>query len=106
MKLKPLKNTSHTCINCMCDDRKLKMNERVYAGFGMAKIIKGKKDVYIEEPNLDYSKAPTLMKFELMARKNPRADWRYILDLPLRNAVYQRHGKNLWVLVEKGLGFA
>ena len=103
---KPLNETSHTCLMCATDDRVLPIKSKVIAGFGSATITKDGETVYYEKPNLEWEKAPTLLKFEKMARKDPDHDWRYNLDLPLRSAVYQRHGENKWCLIEKGLGFA
>lgn len=107
MKLKKaLNESSHTCLNCAVDDSILPMDTRIIAGFGSAEITKDGETVYHEEPNTEWENAPTILKFELMARKDSHHDWRFNLDLPLRSAVYQRHGKNKWCLIEKGLGFA
>jgi len=38
--------------------------------------------------------------------KKQEADWRLVNFQPLHDEVYQRQGKNLWVLVKKGRGFA
>ena len=105
-KLEPLKGSPAGCLNCGYTESKLSMRTKITAGFGMAVIKKNKELIYAEPPNTEWEDAPTLMKFELMARKEPNAGWRYILDLPLRSAMYQRQGKNLWVLVKKGDGFA
>lgn len=102
----PLKTSSHTCLNCALDDRTLPMRTKIIAGFGGATITKNGVPVYSADPNQKWDRAKTLITFEKMARHEPDADWRYELDLPLRSAVYQRHGHNKWVLIEKGLGFA
>jgi len=102
----PKEKIFHGCLNCGGTASRLKMNTRIIAGFGIAKILRGKKVIYYEKPNIEWKEAPTLMKFELMARKNPKSDWRYILDLPLRAAEYQRQGKNNWILIKSGMGFA
>lgn len=94
------------CLNCGDNRGKLPMNTKVIAGFGTAKITMDKKEIYYEMPNTEWEDAPTLMKFELMARKKPKSDWRYILNLPLRDAEYQRQDKNTWIMVKSGMGFA
>ncbi len=104
--LKPLKSKIIGCLHCGLTIDKLSMREKIIAGFGSAFILQDKKIVYSKEPNIEWEDAPTLMKFELLARKNPKSDWRYELDLPLRNAEYQRQGKNNWVLIKTGQGFA
>jgi hypothetical protein len=46
------------------------------------------------------------MYIEIRARLQPECDWQAVLDLPMRSAVYQRQGKNKWVLIKTGRGFA
>jgi hypothetical protein len=46
------------------------------------------------------------MTYENAARKDPNHDWRAECLLPMREATYQRQGKNEWVLVASGMGFA
>jgi len=106
-KLKPVpkKEIYHGCLNCGGTSSNLKMNTKIIAGFGIAQITRNGKTIYLEEPNIEWKDAPTLLKFELMARKKA-GDWRYILNLPLRDAEYQRQGKNKWILVKSGMGFA
>ena len=94
------------CLHCPGNHDSIPMNTKIIAGFGSATITKNGKYIYTEKPNLQWEDAPTLMKFELMARKDPNADWRYDLDLPLSSGVWQRHGKNEWVLIKSGMGFA
>lgn len=105
-KEKQLKTQPNNCVHCPPSYTQLKMSEKIIAGFGTTMILKNKKVIYSEKPNLEWEDAPTLMKFENMARKSPQADWRYILNLPLRDAEYQRQGKNKWVLIKTGMGFA
>lgn len=85
---------------------KLILNTPIVAGFGTAIITKNKKIIYFEPANIKFEDAPKLRKFEKMAREEPNTDWRYKLDLPLRSAEYQRQGKNNWVLIKSGQGFA
>lgn len=105
-KEKPIEGGPSGCLHCGYTHESLKMNSRLLAGFGAAFIMKNTETVYNESPNIKWEDAPTLMKFENMARKDPDNDWRFHLVLPLREATYQRQGKNHWVLIEKGLGFA
>ena len=105
-KKQPLYTTSHTCATCEVDDSVLPMDSRIIAGFGEAKITKNRMVIYEADPAMEWEDAKTLLTFERMALKEPTADWRFVLNLPLRSATYQRQDKNQWVLVEKGLGFA
>lgn len=94
------------CLCCPGTVEKLPMNTRIYNGFGGWTITKDRQLIYMGDSNLDWEKYPTLMKFENMARKEPDSEWTAELMIPLRNASYQRHGKNTWVLVDQGQGFA
>ncbi len=105
-KLPGIRGGRHGCLNCGYTYTKLSMRGKIIAGFGGAIITKNSLTIYNEPPEIEWETAPTLMKFENMARKDPDCDWRFSLDLPLRSATYQRHGKNEWVLIEKGMGFA
>lgn len=93
------------CLKCPGNEDYLPMNTKIVAGFGLAEITKNGKTVY-HDLNVEWDDAPTLMKFELMAKKEPNADWRFILDLPLRSGEWQRHGRNKWALIKSGVGFA
>lgn len=105
-KLKPLEHGIWGCLQCPANATVAPMSTKIIAGFGGATITKNDEHIYSAPGNLEWRNAYTLMKFEIMARKEPNADWRFHLDLPLRSATYQRQGKNAWVLVEQGQGFA
>ena len=94
------------CLCCPGTVTKLSMKTRMYSGFGGWMISRNKKLVYMGDSNLDFNEYPTILKFENMARKDPNANWLATIELPLRGGTYQRHGKNLWVLIESNQGFA
>lgn len=112
-KLKQLednfKNRSKGCLICGTTPIKLPMNYKILYAFGGAYITRNGKTYYFPDnwdgTKLGLKKHKTLMTFELKARKN-KADWRLVNDVPLHDEVYQRQGKNNWVLVKKGIGFA
>lgn len=54
-------------------------------------------------PKISPSKA---MDLELIARKKPKKDWRVELISAFESLIYQRQGRNKWVLVEVGMGYA
>ena len=100
------------CLNCGGGEMRRKegvtlanMKTRVYGGFGGCTILCDGELEFAPPPDLDWKAYPTLMKFELLARKRP-GDWRLNIDLPLRSAEYQRQDRNRWVLIKTGLGFA
>lgn len=92
------------CLNCVYTV--LPMRTRLYNGFGGWMITKDDKTFFIEESDKEFDEARTLSYIERKAKLEPFCDWRAILNLPLRSAVYQRQGKSKWVLVERGNGFA
>jgi hypothetical protein len=82
------------------------MRTRLYRGFGGWMITKNGEPFFMENQDVDFDKSKTLSFIERSAKLEPESDWRTILDLPMRSAIYQRHGKSKWVLIEKGQGFA
>lgn len=93
------------CLCCGGADDVLSMRTRMYNGFGGWTVTKDGVPVSSME-NVDYDQAPTILKFEKMARNEPESCWEASLYLPLRGAIYQRHGYNMWVLIETNPGFA
>jgi hypothetical protein len=93
-------------LNCGYTEYILPMKTKLYNGFGGWYITKNREPYFSEDVNKEYDEAKTLSYIERMAKLKPDCDWRANLNLPLRSAVYQRHGKSKWVLVERGQGFA
>ena len=102
-KLKTLNSANQSCLNCPPKKVVLSMSSIVAVGFGDAHVEVDGKIVFREDESKDFK---TVRKFELMARKKPRGDWRIVLNGPLSGHTYQRQGKNNWVLVKKNMGFA
>jgi len=102
--LPPLEHAPRSgCLNCGSKPLRVKLNQRLHAGFGVTALIRDGESV---ESYFDYEKCPTFQRFENVARKDPEHDWRVQVDGPLSDVTYQRHGPNEWVAVAKGLGFA
>lgn len=101
-----IKGGNHHCLCCPSTVEVLPLNTKIYSGFGGWVICKGNEIAYKPKVSEDYEDAKTLQTFENMAKKEPDREWTARLDLPLRSAVYQRHGDNTWVLIETGQGFA
>ena len=77
----------------------------IIAGFGVA-VIERDGVPFHDGSNDTPRAAKRLHEIERLASADPDHDWRFVLDLPLRSAVYQRQGPAEWVLVETGKGFA
>lgn len=72
-----------------------------------AKILKNGKVFYKNNNNEDeWWDYKGLSEFEEIAANDPDNDWRYTFSYPLRSGVYQRQGKEKWVLIERGIGYA
>ena len=104
--LPPIAGGISGCLNCGYTEDILPMKTKLYNGFGGWDITKNGEHYFSEDVNKEYDEAKTLSYIERMAKLEPECDWRANLNLPLRSAVYQRHGKSKWVLVERGQGFA
>jgi hypothetical protein len=106
--LKPLKpnakNLSRGCLNCGFLRFRVLMNMQLYQCFGGHHVTRNGKIFYW--PENEEEKPKTLQYVENKARKHPRSDFRLHFVMPLYDAEYQRQGKNNWVLVRKGRGFA
>ena len=104
--LQPIAGGVSGCLNCGYTEDILPMKTKLYNGFGGWDITKNGEHYFSEDVNKEYDEAKTLSYIERMAKLEPECDWRANLNLPLRSAVYQRHGKSKWVLIERGQGFA
>lgn len=54
----------------------------------------------------DKISASTASELEKIARKKPKKDWRVELIDAFESLTYQRQGRNKWVLIEIGKGYA
>jgi hypothetical protein len=103
--LKPIEGGIMGCANCGYTHSELSMRTKLYNLFGGWRIVKDGELYFIEDSDTEYDESKTLQYIENRAKLQPDCDWRAILDLPLRNAEYQRqNGK--WILIKKGMGFA
>ena len=76
-------------------------------GFGEAYISKNGEIIFDGEEYLDtHPEAKPLEEFEQLAQLEPEADWRLVLNAPLWNITFQRQGKEKWVCIDSGIGFA
>lgn len=75
----------------------------LHPGFGVLALIRDGEHVWSSYRPED---SRTVLGFERQATKDPDHDWRIEINGPLSSAVYQRHGKGEWVMVDSGMGFA
>ena len=105
-KQNPIKGGIGGCLHCGYTESVLPMRTRLYNSFGGYMITKYGELYFMENSQKEFHDNKTLIYIENRAKLQPDADWRCILDLPLRSAEYQRQGKSKWVLIKKGQGFA
>lgn len=92
------------CLNCGPNPARLSLHTKLCMGFGIVAIRRDGQTLWCGDPEWD--EAPTLRRWEHRARREPQADWRVEFWGPLSETVYQRHARNRWVLIARGLGFA
>lgn len=102
----PIKSKHIRCLNCSHTESILPLTTVLYHGFGGWTISVNNIQFFQQRNNTEYDAAPILKKIERVARQYPHHDWRANVNLPLRDAEYQRQGKNKWVLIKTGPGFA
>lgn len=107
-KLKPIKGGFGGCLNCGYQYDVAPLDMIIAVGFGTAIVTKNGMVIYneLDECHDNWDNAWTVTKAEEEALRDPDNDWRIVLEAPLSMRVYQRHEKNTWVLVKKGMGFA
>lgn len=107
-RLPALPGRNNPCLNCPPIETLIDLDRHIAVGFGAAYLSKNGETIWDENQGEDasYEDALTVRQAEEMALLDPEADWRIHLHGPLHGEVYQRHGPNAWVLVEKDEGFA
>lgn len=104
-KMKPIKGGHGGCLKCGRQYEQLPMNALIAVGFGFAAVTKNGRVIY-DESWFGDGRFWTVQDAENEAIKDPDNDWRIHLVAPLSERHYQRQGEGLWVLYEKGRGFA
>lgn len=108
-RLPPIKPKIRRCFHAKMEER-LEMDEIIAVGFGDAHVEKDGKIIYREPTEYNIQEVVTdddasnpfwlVQDAENEAAKDPDHDWRIVLYSPLRGRVFQRHGKDKWVLIE------
>jgi len=104
----PAVSGSFACWTCGAGARSdLEMTRVIMVGLGSAGFSKDGEVIWSEDMlDEDLETPPTVEDVEILAQKEPLADWRIWFYAPLYEAEYQRQGNESWVLVRKGEGFA
>lgn len=105
--LKPaIEGGTKGCLCCGSMHQALPLDAAIAVGFGSASCTKDGAFVYDEQETPEGDEYKTCGDMEKLAATDPDHDWQISYYAPLYEAVYQRHGENHWVLIEKGEGFA
>lgn len=99
VKLPALPGFMH-CNMCPSKPSVLPLDAVVHPGFGSAVLWRDGEWVY------EMKDEDPVMECEVRAAGDEAHDWRLSVLAPLYETTYQRQGEGLWVLVERGLGFA
>lgn len=108
-RLPALEGRGNPCANCPPIEKMLDLDRHIAVGFGAAGLSRDGETVWDEcqlGEDASYEDCLTVKQAEEMAALNPDHDWRIYLHGPMHGEVYQRHGPNVWVLVQKDEGFA
>ena len=105
-KLEPIKGGIGGCLCCGYQYEHLPMEKVIAVGFGWASVTKNGESVYDESNLKEGEPFWTALAAENEAKKEPDNDWRIHLVAPLSERHYQRQDDGIWVLYEKGQGFA
>ncbi len=98
---------SVACVTCGAGARSdLDMDRPIVVGFGDAGYMRDGETVWCEAMACDGIDYPTVADVESLAKNDPDHDWRIYFFAPLYEAEYQRQADGVWVLVNKGEGFA
>lgn len=105
-KLPAIEGKLGGCVNCGVRPSTFEPDMHIAVGFGSAELTRDGVTVFAEDPGAEWEESMTGAQAEKLAAKSPNHDWRISLHGPLSGRTYQRHGKDLWVLVEQNQGFA
>lgn len=105
-KQPPVTKANQGCACCPVPSIHASMDMKICAGFGSASAYNDAGFSYYG-PDLDgWDEAKTVGDIEEIAKKDPDHDWQIQFVGPLHGETYQRHGDNLWVMIETNEGFA
>lgn len=106
-KLEGMKGGPGGCLHCGGSYDHLPIEEGYVMAVGFGNVTLTKNGAVIwEEMHTPEDKLISTAEAERIAALDPDHDWRIHFMSPLYDAKYQRQGDSLWVLYEKGLGFA
>jgi len=103
--LKPVEGKMQGCLHAGLAREVLPLRYELAVGFGAVTLTRNRKTIWSGDEA--FAERPKTVRWaETQAAKDPTADWRLFFDAPLSSRLYRRQGRNRWVLVKQGNGFA
>lgn len=84
----------------------LDIETKMYTGFGGWTVYRNGEILYYQQQHEEFDDAKSISDIETMIGDDDENEYTACFLGPLSDAIYQRHSKNHWMLVEQGDGFA
>lgn len=95
------------CLCCPQTTELLDLTTKLYNGIGGWNIVKnGTQEFFAEDQNKDFDECRDMHHVESLIGDDEENEYVANFISGLRDATYQRHAKNTWVLIAKGPGYA
>lgn len=91
---------------CCGSSEILSLDTRLYYGFGGWTIYKNGEEFFRDDRDVEFDRYKKLSYVEKLIGNDSENEYTAFYYGSLRDATYQRHAKNTWVLINKGQGFA
>jgi hypothetical protein len=102
-----IKSNGVGCLCCGGTSEILELDTKLYFGMvGGWNILKNGQEFFCDGRDVEYEEYQDLKHVEQLIGEDTENEYIANFDSPLRSAIYQRHAKNSWVLIERGDGFA
>lgn len=101
-----IENKGMACLCCDTTTDILPLTTKLYTGFGGWCILKNGELFFEDDRDVEFEDFKDLQHVEELIGDDNENEYVARFDSPLRDTQHQRHAKNTWVLIEKGLGFA
>jgi hypothetical protein len=101
-----IKQSMYSCVCCGISAELLPLNTKLYfASSGGWTITKNNNHFFSDDREIDFKEYLDLKYVEELIGDDDKSEYLANFCTPLRSAVYQRHSKNHWVLIESGEGW-
>lgn len=103
----PIDGSGSTCICCGNSAKILDLKTKLYFDFGGWNVLKNGGEFFCDNrTNINFEDCYDLAYIESLIGDDDENEYVAQFHSAMRDAIYQRHAKNVWVLIRKGDGFA